>query len=165
MEQILDKRVHRRKEQYLIKWRGYSDTHNSWEPKENIWAPELILAFKNQEGHKAHQKKHTGKEIAKLCPRSHVGAKIKQMEAPMDEGTTIRTLQLGQGEARSKDKALFLTHNTCHPTLPLPSTTASAGSSSISCQSTTPHSDCHQVSRSSHTPDCHFHYPTLLRGT
>jgi hypothetical protein len=92
VEQILDKRVHRCKEQYLIKWRGYSDAHNSWEPKENIQAPELILAFKNQEGCKAHQKKHTGKEIAKLRPKNHVGAKIKRIEAPMDEGTTIRTL-------------------------------------------------------------------------
>jgi hypothetical protein len=63
VEQILDRRLHRRKEQCLIKWKGYSDTHNSWELEENVQAPVLILAFKNKEGCKLHQKKHTREEL------------------------------------------------------------------------------------------------------
>ena len=31
--------------QYLIKWKGYSDAHNSWEPKENVNAPTLLAAY------------------------------------------------------------------------------------------------------------------------
>jgi hypothetical protein len=31
--------------QYLVQWKGYSDAHNSWEPSEEIHAPQLIAAF------------------------------------------------------------------------------------------------------------------------
>jgi hypothetical protein len=140
VEQILDKRVHRRKEQYLIKWKGYSDAHNSWEPKENIRAPALILAFNNKEGRKAHQKKHGEKEIAKLHPRNHVGAKIKRVEAPMNESIVIKAVRLGQeGEAGSGNRLLPSTHNTPSPTYPHPSSIATAGSRSILHQSASPH--------------------------
>jgi hypothetical protein len=36
IEQILDKRIYQGKTQYLIKWKGYLDMHNSWEPVGNI---------------------------------------------------------------------------------------------------------------------------------
>jgi hypothetical protein len=130
-----------------------------------VQAPALILAFKNKEGHKAHQKKHAREEIAKLHPKNHVRAKIKRMEAPK-ERIIIKALHLGQeGEVRSEDKAPFLTRNTHHPTLSFPSSATSAGSSSISHQSASPHSDHHRVSQSSHTPDHHLLYPTLLQHT
>jgi len=45
VEEILDSRQYRRKLQYLIKWKGYSDAHNSWEPKEDVNAPMLLTAF------------------------------------------------------------------------------------------------------------------------
>jgi hypothetical protein len=34
----------RKVHKYLIKWKGYDDTHNSWEPKQNIH-PDLIRAY------------------------------------------------------------------------------------------------------------------------
>jgi hypothetical protein len=45
VENILDSRQHRHKLQYLIKWKGYSNAHNSWEPKENVNVPTLLTAF------------------------------------------------------------------------------------------------------------------------
>ncbi len=43
MEEIVDKRVERRSSrfggdqvQYLIKWKGYGDDQNSWEPVEGL---------------------------------------------------------------------------------------------------------------------------------
>ena len=48
VEEILNSRRHRGKLQYLIKWKGYSDAHNSWEPKENVNAPELLAAYYEQ---------------------------------------------------------------------------------------------------------------------
>jgi hypothetical protein len=47
VEQILDTRLFGRwkKRQYLIKWKGYAEAHNSWEPEENVNAPELVKEF------------------------------------------------------------------------------------------------------------------------
>jgi hypothetical protein len=47
VEQVLDSRRHGcgKKLQYLLKWRGYSQAHNSWEPVEQMHAPELVDRF------------------------------------------------------------------------------------------------------------------------
>ncbi|GAB0087270.1 hypothetical protein DMENIID0001_015630 [Sergentomyia squamirostris] len=45
VEKILDRReVRKRKLVYLIKWEGYSDYHNSWEPAKNI-CPVMVAEF------------------------------------------------------------------------------------------------------------------------
>jgi Chromo (CHRromatin Organisation MOdifier) domain len=36
VEKILDARVHRRKQQYLVKWLGYETYDSTWEPEENV---------------------------------------------------------------------------------------------------------------------------------
>ena len=48
VEKILDMRTRRSQKQYLIRWKGYSDAHNSWEPWENIKAPLLMAKFEKQ---------------------------------------------------------------------------------------------------------------------
>jgi len=45
VEQILDKRKHYGKVQYLIKWKGYPLSEASWEPEENLNCPELLKEF------------------------------------------------------------------------------------------------------------------------
>ena len=49
VEKILDSRQfgRRRKKQYLIKWKGYSDSDNKWVDHKDIHAPEVIREFKN----------------------------------------------------------------------------------------------------------------------
>ena len=34
--------------QYLLKWKGYSQVHNSWEPAEHVHAPELVEEYHNK---------------------------------------------------------------------------------------------------------------------
>ena len=48
VEKILDMRTRRSQRQYLIRWKGYSDAHDSWEPWENINAPLLLAEFEKQ---------------------------------------------------------------------------------------------------------------------
>ena len=50
VEQVLGQRTYGRwkKKQYLIKWKGYSTAHNSWEPAKNIHALELVKRYLDQ---------------------------------------------------------------------------------------------------------------------
>lgn len=48
-ECILNKRLRKGKLEYLVKWRGWSAKHNSWEPQENLLDPRLLAAFNKRE--------------------------------------------------------------------------------------------------------------------
>ena len=48
VEKILDKRIEERKMvYYLIKWKGYGDEDNTWEPKSNL-SPEMIKEYEKE---------------------------------------------------------------------------------------------------------------------
>ena len=46
VEEVLDSRVHRKKVQYLIHWKGYDSSYDTWEPVHNVCnAWELVKKF------------------------------------------------------------------------------------------------------------------------
>lgn len=57
VEKILDKRVRASKVEYLIKWEGYPDTENTWEPQENLDCPDIISAYEEKSAKKKEEKK------------------------------------------------------------------------------------------------------------
>jgi len=45
VEEVLDSRWHRRRFQFLIKWKGFSREHNSWEVASDVKAPDLVVEY------------------------------------------------------------------------------------------------------------------------
>ena len=53
VEQILNRRTIKGKVQYLIRWKGYSRKHDSWEPSSSVSSPKLVQEY-NKKLRSAH---------------------------------------------------------------------------------------------------------------
>jgi len=67
VETILDKRIRNGKVEYLLKWYGYSDLENTWEPAKNLYCEDLIIDFEEK---LKQEKKKTQLESSRNCTLS-----------------------------------------------------------------------------------------------
>ncbi|KAJ1530981.1 hypothetical protein ONE63_005817 [Megalurothrips usitatus] len=135
-ERIMKKRIRRGKAEYLVKWKGWSQKHNTWEPEENILDGRLIDSFEESElkrgdshSKRGPKKKDTSKANERRSTREDpddtVGEESQDEESPV-------TTSVSQSVSKPRTTA----NSAASTPLPVPSSKSSvshsASSSSIS---------------------------------
>ncbi|XP_054723739.1 uncharacterized protein LOC129233784 [Uloborus diversus] len=104
VEKVLDKRIVDGRVEYFLKWKGYPNSQNGWEPEENIYSKDLIYEYEKQQ--ELEEKRRLAAVKRSLQDNTMSAAKrIKLGNDELVSGTVVATDSLLQALGLHKDLA------------------------------------------------------------
>lgn len=93
-ERIMKKRTRRGKVEYLVKWKGWSQKHSTWEPEENILDVRLIDIYEHSQKSETPSKRGPKRKEHRHAEQHKPPQEVEtEDEAPVDESTQDEPLQ------------------------------------------------------------------------
>jgi hypothetical protein len=101
VEKLIKTKQEKGKTFYLVKWKGWSARHNTWEPEENI-LDDALLAEYNERQAKIAQKKAEKSEKTANKKRGSAGSTGKKEKTTPEQPPSKRPRRLAGGDIREE---------------------------------------------------------------
>lgn len=103
VEKVVDRRTNKGgKTEYLLKWKGFDDTENTWEPEENLDCADLIAIY--NKGAKTLKESQSGKNKRRTETDISIPKKVKKNGTTDHNNTTLPNRVASEDRETMKDK-------------------------------------------------------------